>query len=230
MVEMTVYGLTQDNDQEMVWLRSVEDDVMVPIVIGTTEAMSIYAELYDEETQRPLTHDLLRNILDHFEAEVVEVNIVDLKESIFYAELIISAGGTSFRLDARPSDSIALALKFKAPVFISDKVLKRAGYKVKMMEDESLFEQIGPLRSPDATGGELPADDVDVALAVNHLLEETGLSKASRSAQTSTKVAEQQEDNRIQELREQMREAVKKERYEEACELRDQIERLEQDS
>jgi len=226
MVEMTVYGLTtdKDNNQEMVWLRSVEDNVMLPIVIGNTEAMSIYAELYDEKTQRPLTHDLMRTVLDHFEAEVEEVKIVDLKEGIFFAELVLAAGGTSIRLDARPSDSIALALKFNAPVYISEKVLKKAGYKVKMVqEDESLFEQMDPSAMMPPTP-ELMPDELDVAQAVNHLLEEAGLSKGKRSPSSKTRLWDSAD--RLRQLQDQLDSAVLEEQYEEASKLRDEIERL----
>lgn len=224
MVEMTVYGLTtdKDNNQEMVWLRSVEDNVMLPIVIGTTEAMSIYAELYDEKTQRPLTHDLFRTILDHFEAEVEEVNIVDLKEGIFFAELVLTAGEATLKLDARPSDSIAMALKYEAPVFISEKVLKKAGYKVKMVQEEALFEQMDPNVLEALESNEAMSGEPDIVEAVNHLLEEAGLAKGKRS--TATRVMNP--EGRLNELRERMETAVRKEDYEEASRLRDEIDRL----
>ena len=120
-VEMTIESLATDrrSRQQMIWLRSVDGQMVIPIVIGSTEAMSIYVELTGERAPRPLTHDLLKNILDHFESQVEEVRIVDLKDGIFFAELVIKMHERELKLDARPSDSIALALRYKAPVLMA---------------------------------------------------------------------------------------------------------------
>ena len=132
MIRMTVDGLVTDpkTDNPMVWLGSAEDDVKLAIVIGKTEAMSINAELSGEPTPRPLTQDLFRSFLDHIGAQVEETRILELRDTTFYAEVVFSYRGEQIRLDARPSDGIALALKYRAPILAAQEVLKRAGIKV----------------------------------------------------------------------------------------------------
>ena len=225
LIEMTVDGLTTDPNtkQQMVWLRSVEDEVMLPIVIGNTEAMSIYTELGGERTPRPLTHDLFKTVLEHFDAQVEEVRIVDLKDGVFYAELVLSWGGEQICLDARPSDSIALALKYKAPVYMADKVLKEAGYKVKMGQEGLIFVEHSAQQQPGAKtkpSSQTPDSDRDVALSVENLLsaEHAGIEASSRKP---AGVEEQ-----IKSLQKQMEQAVKQEAYEEAGQIRDRIARL----
>ena len=220
MTEMTVHGLRTDpkTKQQMVWLRTVENNVMLPIVIGNTEAMSIYAELRGEKTPRPLTHDLLRTILDHFDAEVEEVQIVDLKDGIFFADLVVTRSGKQMRLDARPSDGIALALKYKAPVYMSEEILKKAGYKVTIeLEGTLTLEQLNCIDDEEAT--ELKATDMDMAFAVEDLLGEVGDEEIFFEEVDTV-------EGQIGQLQRKMDEAIKEEQYEEASCLRDKIAKL----
>ena len=105
MIEMRVVDLRQD-EQNVVWLQSVEGSVMVPIEIGHVEYRSIRSELAGKSMPRPLAYDLMYAMLAHFDAEVEKVQIVELQNQIFYAELILFARGEQVHLDARPSDSI----------------------------------------------------------------------------------------------------------------------------
>ena len=225
LIEMTVDGLTTDSNtkQQMVWLRSAEENVMLPIVIGNTEAVSIYTELAEERAPRPLTHDLFRAVLDHFDARVEEVRIVDLKDGVFYAELVLSWGGEHIRLDARPSDSIALALKYKAPVFMADKVLKEAGYKVKMGQEGVIFVENSDDQSESDAGttDRAPDSEKDEALLVENLLNEAELADIEAPSRKPAGVGEQ-----VKRLEEQMAQAAKQEAYEEAGQIRDKIARL----
>ena len=173
MVEMKIVNLTDQNNQRMVWLQSVEDDTMLPILIGDAEAIAISVELADKQMVRPLTHDLLKTILDRFDATVKRINIVDLKDEIFYAELILKCNEREIRIDARPSDSIALALKYGAPVFIEEEVLNIAGGRVKTGKTGiSYFEKM------DDDGLDLgldidifPVDEADLEEAVRDLID-----------------------------------------------------------
>jgi hypothetical protein len=216
--EMTIDGLRGDGSpgrrakHPMVWLRCVEANAVIPIVIGTTEALSIYAELAGEQTLRPLTHDLFRTILDHFDAQVEDVRIVDLKKGVFYAELVLSWGGEHLCLDSRSSDGIALALKYQAPVYIAEEIVERAGYK-----DEPGLEGIGA-DEVDLPDPEETALDQDMMLAVEDLMEEAGFEE---SEALSYSLAEQ-----ITRLKKKMQRAVSQERYEEASQLRDEIFKL----
>ena len=142
MIEMQVVDLRQEHSkQNVVWLQSVEGSVMVPIEIGHTEYRSIQAELAGESMPRPLAYDLMCAMLAHFDVEVEQVQIVELKDQIFYAELILFAGGEQVRLDARPSDSIVMALKFGAPIYMDPQIIQQVGFKVNRTEYGYELEQ-----------------------------------------------------------------------------------------
>lgn len=225
MVEMKVVNLTAQNRQRMVWLQSHDDEMMLPIIIGDAEAIAISFELAGKQMSRPLTHDLLKAILEQFDAQVERVDIVDLKEEIFYAELVISLKGEELRLDARPSDSIALALKYGAPVFISEEVLNMAGGKVRTAKSGvAYFEKFG--EETEEAEFEMGEDT----------LHDLGLEDAVRDLITAAQVDEEEplEDDgsvaeRIAHLRDLMQKAIKEERYEDAGDMKQEIERLEKE-
>lgn len=225
MVEMKVVNLTDQNNQRMVWLQSLEDETMLPILIGDAEAIAISVELAGKQMVRPLTHDLLKTILDRFDAQVERINIVDLKDEIFYAELILSCSGKEFRIDARPSDSIALALKYDAPVYIEEEVLNVAGGRVKTGKTGvSYFEKMDD-------DGDL---DLDLDLE-SALMDESDLEEAVRDLidTAGADLGEPDDDRpgeataRVAFLRQQMDQAIREERYEDAGQLRDEIDRME---
>ena len=220
MIEMRVDNLMSDrnSNQELVWLRSVEGSVVVPIEIGRTEYLSIYAELADERTLRPLTHDLLRTVLEHFDAEVEEVQIVDLKDQIFYAELVLAVRGERVRLDARPSDSIALALKFGAPIYMDGKIIQQVGFKAHGSGLDHL-EALNPSAVKSSDRGEESV--VEVARVVDNLVADM----QAENIELPDGDIDPKELLGI--LKEQMGKAVKEERYEDAGMIRDEIERIE---
>ncbi len=226
MIEMKVVNLTDQNNQRMVWLQSLEDETMLPILIGDAEAIAISVELAGKQMVRPLTHDLLKAILDRFDATVERINIVDLKDEIFYAELILACSGREIRIDARPSDSIALALKYDAPVYIEEEVLNITGGRVKTgkagvsyfekMEDDGLELDLDFEPSP--------MNELDLEEAVKDLIDKTGLEEVEieeeeRPGETVARVAF---------LKQQMDQAIKEERYEDAGQLRDEIDRMDE--
>lgn len=109
----------------VVFLENEEEKVL-PIYIGAAEAFSIQTALEDMPYPRPLTHDLVLKILEGLDSSVEKVLIDDLNDGIFFARLIIRKNGGVFEFDARPSDSIALAVRCKAPVYVSTDVMKKA--------------------------------------------------------------------------------------------------------
>lgn len=222
MIEMRVDdNLMSDRNgnQELVWLRSVEGSVVVPIEIGHTEYLSIYAELAGQRMPRPLTHDLLRAVLEHFDAEVEEVHIVDLKDQIFYAELVLAVQGEQVRLDARPSDSIALALKFGAPIYMDAKIIQKVGLKAHGDSLEYL-EPLNPVElTPLEPGGGEPI--VGVARVVDDLVADM------KAENIELPDGDIDPDELLGILKEQMGKAVKEERYEDAGMIWDEIERIE---
>ena len=213
MIEMRVVDLRQDHSkQNVVWLQSVEGSVIVPIDIGQTEYRSIRAELAGKSMPRPLAYDLMCTILAHFDAEVEQVQIVDLKDQIFYAELILFARGGQVRLDARPSDSIVLALKFNAPIYMDAKIIQQVGFKVLRTEYGYELKQLNPPQEPDVS--EEPV--LNIAQAAEGPLE--GIDSRGQDIDP---------DELLEILKEQMNKAVKEERYEDAGMIRDEIERIE---
>ncbi len=100
---------------------------VVPIVIGPFEAQAIWLALSDESPQRPLTHDLMRNILQRLGVSIDRVVIDDLWQGTFYAKIYLLQGDEEIEIDARPSDAIALALRFRAPIYMAESVLEQEG-------------------------------------------------------------------------------------------------------
>ena len=129
MLEMKVRGLTLDplTNMALVILRDLEGSKALPIWVGIPEANAIALELEQVPTPRPLTHDLVKNILDGVNATVTRIVVNDLKESTFFATIFLSLRGEEIRIDSRPSDAIAVALRVKAPIFVTLDVIERAG-------------------------------------------------------------------------------------------------------
>lgn len=128
LVEMSVKGLMVDpvTNMPIVILRDAENQRVLPIWVGPVEANAIALQIENIAPPRPMTHDLLRNLLAELGATLTRVIIADLRENTFYAYLELHRGGEVQLLDARPSDAIALAIRTKAPVFVDTKVLDQA--------------------------------------------------------------------------------------------------------
>jgi len=129
MFEMVVHGVTLDPVSQMpiVVLKSKEeDDVILPIWIGIFEADSILRELQKVEPPRPMTYELMKNLILQMGGVVDKVVINDLKDSTYYAEIHIIQGNNLLVIDSRPSDAINLALRFSAPIFVEESVIEKS--------------------------------------------------------------------------------------------------------
>lgn len=128
MLKMEVKGLTLDplTNMPIVILKDVNEEKALPIWVGIFEANAIALEMEKVPTPRPMTHDLIKNILDGLNAKVIRVVVNDLKDNTFYANIALSINGSEVDIDSRPSDAIALALRVQAPIFVTKKVLKEA--------------------------------------------------------------------------------------------------------
>jgi len=128
LVEMAIKGLIIDpvTNMPIVLLRDAENQRMLPIWVGPVEANAIALQIENVSTPRPMTHDLLRNLLSELGARVERVVISDLRDGTFYAYLELKRGEETLFLDSRPSDAIALSLRTRAPVFVDDQVLEAA--------------------------------------------------------------------------------------------------------
>lgn len=110
----------------IVILRDQEGKRVLPIWVGIFEANAIALQIENVAAPRPMTHDLLRNIIVDLDAEIKKIVVSDLKESTFYSMIHLQVGGEDVAIDARPSDAIALALRAHAPIFVEDKVIENA--------------------------------------------------------------------------------------------------------
>jgi uncharacterized protein len=128
LVEMSVKGLMVDpvTNMPIVILRDAENQRVLPIWVGPVEANAIALQIENIAPPRPMTHDLLRNLLAELGATLARVIVADLRDNTFYAYLELHRGGEVQLVDARPSDAIALAIRTKAPVFVDTKVLDQA--------------------------------------------------------------------------------------------------------
>lgn len=131
-IEMFVAGLVMDpdNNTPIVILKDEHNDEGLPIWIGVSEASSIAAALKQVSLARPLTHDLLKNVIEEFGARVLKVVIHGLEENTFIAAIEITSGEVVKRIDSRPSDAIALAVRVNAPIFVDAEVLDKAKIKI----------------------------------------------------------------------------------------------------
>lgn len=128
MIPVRVGGLAIDERTKspVVLLNEIEGTRVLPIWIGPMEASAIHMELLGKKYQRPLTHDLVINIIEGLHAKVSRVVISDLKESTFFANIYLDGGSGAVSIDARPSDSIAIALRSRAPIFIVDRLFEKS--------------------------------------------------------------------------------------------------------
>jgi len=125
-VEMTIRGLLMDPVTQMpiVILKDVAGESVLPIWVGVYEANAIALEMEKVSTPRPMTHDLIKNVLTGLETQVHKVVVTELREDTFYAVIWLERGGEVISVDSRPSDALALALRVDCPIFVDDLVLK----------------------------------------------------------------------------------------------------------
>ena len=109
-------------------LKEIEGTRRLPIIIGAFEAQAIALEMEGIKPPRPLTHDLLKTLVDNLGANVLEIIVSELKENTFYAKIILEASGLTNEIDARPSDAIALAVRTYAPIYVNENVMNTAAF------------------------------------------------------------------------------------------------------
>ena len=136
MQEMVIYGVSFDlvGKQPIVLLKTADANKFLPIWIGHSEAAAILMKLQEQAPPRPMTHDLLTDMLDQLEAKVLRITVTELRESTFYATITIQLNGTELEIDSRPSDAIALAVRSvdpagerdHAPIFADEAVIEES--------------------------------------------------------------------------------------------------------
>ena len=151
-VEVEIGGLVRDNrENPIVLLKATENEEVLPIWIGHAEALSIELQLQGKTFDRPLTHDLLKTTLESLGAKVIKVAVTDLKDNTFFAKIFLQRDNEVFAIDARPSDSIALAVRTQSPIFVSKTVFEnhkkalRESQDTKDTSDEALRKYLRDL-------------------------------------------------------------------------------------
>jgi len=154
VVEVKVWKLAMDGrtDTPVVILREVGGQRILPIWIGLAEARAIAMELAGKRFQRPLTHDLIKTIIMGLDATVRKVVICELKDNTFYAKIYLEKGDEVVGIDARPSDSIAIALRTKSPIYVAQQLFENQPISTEMSEEdqaESLRKYLDDLSPED---------------------------------------------------------------------------------
>ena len=138
MQRMTIYGVSFDmvGKQPIVLLKTVDGNKFLPIWIGHPEAAAILMKLQGASTPRPMTHDLLSDVLDQMEAKCEKVSVTELRDNTFFASITISMNGSEMEIDSRPSDALALAVRTSAPIFAADDVIEESAIEFEGEEVE----------------------------------------------------------------------------------------------
>ncbi|TAE29148.1 MAG: hypothetical protein EAZ92_06985 [Candidatus Kapaibacterium sp.] len=208
-VQVEILGIStspSSNGAYALILQESDGQRRLPIVIGAFEAQAIALEMEGIRPPRPMTHDLLKNTIELLGATLVEVIINDLNDGTFYAQLILDT--TSGEIDSRPSDAIALAVRFQAPIFITEEVMGEAGFIPEGSEGDALMS--------DEDDDE---DETDTILRAAQAEAEQSQKESRRQSKPKT---------RLEMLQQELDKAIAQEDYEKAAVLRDEINQLNQ--
>lgn len=132
-------------------LKEINGNRRLPIIIGAFEAQAIALEIEGIKPPRPLTHDLLKNVIDNLGASIIEVVIDELRENTFYAKIIIEVSALTNEIDARPSDAIALAVRAQSPIFVAETVMDTAAFIPSEETEKEKTQEIFPEDQPPKT-------------------------------------------------------------------------------
>jgi uncharacterized protein len=139
MQEMSIYGVSFDmvGKQPIVLLRTLDGTKFLPIWIGHPEAAAILMKLQGTPTPRPMTHDLVTEMLGELNASVSKVSVTELRENTFYAQITLQVNGSEIEIDSRPSDAIALAVRADAKIFVADEVIDDSAIEFNQEPEDS---------------------------------------------------------------------------------------------
>lgn len=197
-IKLEILGLSSSQSQAgsfALVLGEADGHRRLPIIIGGFEAQAIALEIENIKPNRPMTHDLLVSIANTFGIEMIEVVISELKEGVFYSKILFRSGTIMEEIDARPSDAIAIAVRFKAPIFTTEEILQEAGIVVRENRPENPTPN-RPHTVPESAIKHTPEENID-------------------------------KKERIKRLNELIERHIQNEDYEKAAQLRDEINKIE---
>ena len=200
-IPLEILGLSSSQSQSgsfALILGEKHGNRRLPIIIGMFEAQSIAIQIEKISPNRPLTHDLFKAFAEHVHVVIIEVVISDLKEGVFYSRIVCSDGATTFEIDARPSDAIAIGLRFGVPIFTVESVLSEAGIILSDLDENAEEDEDDQDRDDE--------DDED----------EDKPAPPPRTTEPSGQVP-------VEELSKMLSQALEKEDYEKAAKIRDEL-------
>jgi len=156
MIEVVIDSIRVSlmSQQRMVILREMDAERYLPIFIGIYEAQAIEIKLQDVEVERPLTWDLLKNMITTLNARVTRVEVVKLQEDIFYGNVVVEVDGNIFQIDSRPSDALALAVRAQVPIFVARDIMDTAGITPEEDLQQRAAREAEKPAEPEGEGGE----------------------------------------------------------------------------
>jgi uncharacterized protein len=151
MHEMLIYGVSFDlvGKQPIVLLKTADGNKFLPIWIGHPEAAAILMKLQSQAPPRPMTHDLVSDMLERLGAQIVRITVTELRENTFYAQITVQQDGGEIEIDSRPSDAIALAIRAEAPIFAADSVIEESAIEFEgdEIDQDRLDEEVAKFRN-----------------------------------------------------------------------------------
>src|SRR6059058_132269 len=148
---MVIYGVSFDlvGKQPIVLLKTADGNKFLPIWIGHPEAAAILMKLQSQAPPRPMTHDLLSELLEQLEAQVVRITVTELRENTFYAQITVTLDGREIEVDSRPSDANALAIRADAPIFAADRVIEESAieFEGEDVDQDQLDAEVAKFRN-----------------------------------------------------------------------------------
>jgi bifunctional DNase/RNase len=148
---MLIYGVSFDlvGKQPIVLLKTADGNKFLPIWIGHPEAAAILMKLQSQAPPRPMTHDLLSDMLEQLEAQIVRITVTELRENTFYAQITVQQDGREIEVDSRPSDAIALAIRAEAPIFAADRVIEESAieFEGEDVDQDQLDAEVAKFRN-----------------------------------------------------------------------------------
>lgn len=170
MREMVIYGVSFDvaSHQPIVLLKTADENRYLPIWVGLPEAQAILLKLQNAIPVRPMTHDLLTDIIGLFDAEITRVTVTELRDNTFYGRITLTQNGSELEIDSRPSDAIALAVRFGATIYAADDVIDVSSIELEGDDGPDEAEQQEMVRefkrfldevSPDEFAAEIPVEE-----------------------------------------------------------------------
>ncbi|HET8894039.1 MAG TPA: bifunctional nuclease family protein [Gaiellaceae bacterium] len=148
---MLIYGVSFDlvGKQPIVLLKTADGNKFLPIWIGHAEAAAILMKLQSQAPPRPMTHDLLSDMLEQLGATISRITVTELRENTFFAQIIVTQDGQEIEIDSRPSDAIALAIRAEAPIYAADRVIEESAIEFEGEEvtEEQLEEEVAKFKS-----------------------------------------------------------------------------------